>query len=437
MYRAAWTVVGLAAVVLACGCGHKQKTPFDHLYGNAWCDGVYAGYAERYEDVYRGAGESARSSYSYLVQDGAVALTRLQSRGTPFFVGIDDASGRFSIRREVPERLTFTADMTEEDRRIATEQFEIARQHLAEDYTDVQRLELALNGLLDTLTVIRNLIDQTVQESYNLTQIRLAMREGELPFEMPYQVTPKRYDDVLVLLLARLEQDLADLRALESGMLAVVLTARATDSRGQSLAGNIEVAVLASVEDQQQATARRLPPAMPAGDLWTAQRGVGEAAFGRIQADPAYQQFAAAKTTGPDPIGAVLSVIDAAYGTNLAGAARAVRQMIEGGDADYFALLKGVASLAPAGSVVGSVLDKAVMLTDTYRKAVATVDKAQAMAGKIQNAGDALGQLQGASPEWLINQAGSVDGAMNQIVFIKDEAQRADVQQQLKGFGLL
>jgi hypothetical protein len=437
MGRTTLVATACLAALLAGGCAHKPKTPFEHLYGEAWCQGVYQGYSEQYDAVLTGAGINVKQSYSYLVREGVVALARLQSRGTPFFVGLDQASGAFQIRREVPERLTFTADMTDEDRRLATEQFELARAHIAEDYTDVQRLEHSLNGLLDTLTGIRGVIQRTEQEMFNLSQIRQAMREGDLPFEMPYQVTPKRYDDVLVLLLARLEHDLGDLRALESGILTVVLAARATDTRGQSLAGNIEVAVLASMEDQSNSAARRLPPAMPDGELWISQHTAGEQIFARIAADPAYQQFAAAKTAGPDPIGAVLSVIDAAYGTHLADAARAVRTMIEGGDVDYFALLKGVASIAPAGTVVGEVLDKAVMLTDTYRKAVASVDKAKALAGKVKNAGEALGQVQGAGPEWLINQAGSVEGAAGQIVFIRDEAQRFDVQEKLKGFGLL
>jgi len=428
-----------AVLFLASGCAHKPKTPFDHLYGEGWCQGVYQGYAEEYEGVFNGAGESARGSYSYLVRDGVSALERLQTRGTPFYVGIDPASSRFALKREVPERLMFTADMTDEDRRRATEQFEVARAHLAEDYTDVQRLEHTLNGLLDTLTGVRGVIQRTEEETYNLTRIRQSIKEeGQPPFELPYQVTLKRYDEVLVLLLARLEQDLGDLRTLESGIMAVVLAARATDTRGQSLAGNIEVAVLASVQDMENARARRLPATMPAGDDWTAQTHVGEQAFARIAADPVYQQYAAAKgSVGPDPIGAVLSVIDSIYGTHLADAARAVRNMIEGGDVDYLALLKGVASLAPRGTMVGDVLNKAVELTDTYRDVMSKVDQAMAVAGKIENAGDALGQLGGASPQWLINQTGSVQGAANQLVFISGEAQRFDVQQQLKGFGLL
>lgn len=434
------SLLALAAIALflVCGCAHKQKTPFDHLYGEGWCQGVYQGYAEKYESVYRGAGQSARASYSYLVRDGVGALERLQSRGTPFYVAIEPGTGRFALRREVPERLTFTADMSEEDRRRATEEFERAREHLAEDYSDVQRLEHTLNGLLDTLTGIGGVIQATEQEAFNLTRIRQSLKQGEPPFELPYQVTLKRYDEVLALLLARLEQDLNDLRALESGILAVVLASRATDSRGQSLAGNIEVAVLASVEDLATSHERRLPPVMPTDEVWIAQTHVGEQVFARVVADPAYQQYAAAKgSVGPDPIGAVLSFIDAAYGTHLAEAVGAVRNILEGGEADYFALLKGVASLAPRGTVIGSVLNKAVELTDTYRKVVSTVDQALAVAGQIENAGDALSQVGGASPQWLINRAGSAEGAVNQIVFIKDEAQRFDVQDKLKGFGLL
>jgi hypothetical protein len=431
-------VMSCLAACLAGACAHKQKTPFDHLYGEGWCQGVYQGYAERYEVVYQGAGERARGSYTYLVREGVAALTRLQSRGTPFFVGIDPASGRFSLKREVPERLTFTADMTDEDRRRATAQFEQARQHIAEDYTDVERLEHALNGLLDTLTGVRGVIRQTEEELYNLTRIRESLKRGEPPFELPYQVTLKRYDEVLVLLLARLDQDLSDLEALDSGILAVVLTARATDARGQSLTGNIEVAVLASIEDLNAARERRLPPVLPSGEVWIGQAHAGEEIFARIAADPAYKQYAAAKgSIGPDPIGAVLSIVDSVWGTHLTDAASAVRNMIEGGEVDYFALLKGAASLAPRGTMVGDMLDKAVELTETYQKAVATVDQALAAAGKIGNAGDALGKIKGAGAKWLINRAGSAKDAADQIVFIEDEARRIDVQSKLKALGVL
>jgi hypothetical protein len=439
MRRLTIATIGCALAALLCGCAHKQKTPFDHLYGEAWCQGVYQGYADQYEGVYRGAGESARGSYGYLVQEGVSALSRLQSRGTPFYVGIDQATSMFSIKREVPERLTFSADMTEADRQRATEEFERARAHLAEDYTDVQRLEHTLNGLLDTLTGVRSVIQRTEEETYNLSWIRQSLKEeGIPPFELPYQVTLKRYDEVLVLLLARLDQDLNDLKTLESGIMTVVLAARATDSRSQSLAGNIEVAVLASVMDMENARTRRLPSTMPTGEVWTQQAHLGEAMFARVIADPGYQQYAAAKgSAGPDPIGAVLSIIDSIYGTHLAEAAVAVRNIIEGKDVDYLALLKGVASLAPRGTMVGDVLNKAVELTDKYRDVMSKVDQAMAVAGKIQNAGDALSQVGGASPQWLINQAGSAQGALGQVVFIQSEAERLDVQAQLKGFGLL
>ena len=194
---------GLGAVCLCLlfsgGCAHRSKTPFDHLYGPQWCQGVYKGYAEQWDGLRMGTEIAVRESYGVLTREGVSALDRLQSRSTPFYVLADPVSDRFVIRREVPDRLMFTADMSAQDRDRAQTEVDASREHIASDYSDVKRLEWALNGLLDQLARVGIAMQNANREMFNIVQIRQSLREGELPFELPYQVTVKQYDDVLLL----------------------------------------------------------------------------------------------------------------------------------------------------------------------------------------------------------------------------------------------
>ncbi len=438
---------GLGAVCLCMvfsgGCAHRSKTPFDHLYGPQWCQGVYKGYADQWDGLRMGTEIAVRESYGVLTREGVSALDRLQSRSTPFYVLADPVSDRFVIRREVPDRLMFTADMSAQDRERAQTEFDASREHIASDYSDVKRLEWALNGLLDQLVRVGSAMQSANREMFNIVQIRQALREGELPFELPYQVTVKQYDDVLLLVLGRLEKDVNDLKNLESGIMAVVLAVRATGDGSGSLTGNIEAAVLAAVLDGDNAASNRYSPVMPDGEQWIALRMRGDQGFTRILADPTYGEYVAAKGgIGPDPLGMVLSLVDSVTGTKLGSVAKQVRSIMDGEKPDFFELLKSAASFVPRGTMVGQMLGKAVDLTDTFQKTVkkvqkvkATVGKVKATVGKVKNAGEAL-KSGNVDPGALFNVDVSIQDASKQIVFMKDMNARVEIQNQLKGLGL-
>src|SRR5262249_55233887 len=89
----------------------------------------------------------------------------------------------------------------------------------------------------------------------------LEVHAGTLPFELPYQVSKKDYELVLVLLIERLENDRMRLQGIESAIVTVGLTARATDARSASLAANLRTVLPAVVEDAAASEPR--PPAFP------------------------------------------------------------------------------------------------------------------------------------------------------------------------------
>ena len=412
----------LIVLALVPACAHKQKTPFAHLYGEKWCTGVYEKYSQSYDGVYEGALMQTKTSYALLLRQGIPALERLQSRNTPFYIRLNRQSGRFEIQRKVPERLTFTADMTEEDRKRAQVEFEEAREHIAEDYVDVRRLEYALNGLVEKLAVTRRVVSQTENEIFNLVYMREMLEQGKLPFKLPYQVTPERYDQVLGLLTARLNNDIIELHRIESGIIAVVLAARATDASSGSLCANIEAAILAVVEDEAAAPPRP-SSRIPYGSVFDEQRATGDELMEKVIKDPGYAAYRKTRRNeGPDPLGSVLSIVDSVYGTSLASMSREIRNLIEGEDVDYLAMIKFASGFAPEGSAIGQVLDTAVTLTQNYRKVVSTVEKAESLAKKLKSP----------DPGWLVNRAEALKGrAYNQLVFFKDEAQKKLVHEKI------
>ncbi len=435
----------LVAGLALAGCGaSRPSTPYDHLYGEQWCRGIYAGYAERYEAVRRGSASAASSSYRVLARRGVAALERLQGRSTPFFVEIDQR-GRFRIRRDVPERLTFTAEMSDEERELARRRFEETRRHLADDYTDVDTLESALNGLLDALGNLDAASSEIERERLNTASVRQRVRQGRLPFELPYQVTARQYDEVLLLLIDRLEVEKDGVERVRSGILAVLLAVRAADGSGRSLAANIEAAVLAATEDQRVVRERIPPPVLPEGGARVAGLERGEEIFAATIASESYQAFAESSgQSGPDPIGAVLSAVDSAYGTRLAGAAEQVRRIAKGESPDYFELLAGLSSVVPRSTAVGSLLDKAVRLTDRFRSTARKVEK---IAGTVKRLGEAaespptleeaLGALEGVDIAGLANREVPLEKAYEQVLFIESEVERADVRGRLEQLGIL
>ena len=78
-----------------------------------WVHGTYAHYAKAYVDVEDQAQTSSFDAYKLLAQKGIAALDALQSREVPFFIRVAPDGASFRVERDVPERLTFSADMSQ------------------------------------------------------------------------------------------------------------------------------------------------------------------------------------------------------------------------------------------------------------------------------------------------------------------------------------
>ena len=111
-------LVSSPSLIAACG-SRPPETPLAHLYGREWVHGAYKLYSRKYADVQVSADASSQDAYGVLAQKGIVALDALQSRDVPFYAKVDESGRAFSIERKVPERLMFSADMTDADRKAA------------------------------------------------------------------------------------------------------------------------------------------------------------------------------------------------------------------------------------------------------------------------------------------------------------------------------
>jgi hypothetical protein len=181
----------------------------------------------------------------------------LEQRGVPFFVQVDEAEQSFGIVREVPERLTFTADMDEAARERATKLWEKARKHIHEDYADIRKLDWALGRLLAQLQRIRGAVERTREEQFRLARQLAEIAQGDdPPFELPFQVSRASYEEIVLLLVERLEDDRERLERVASAIVAVGLTARSTDARSHSLADNLRKVLCAVVADAEASEPR-------------------------------------------------------------------------------------------------------------------------------------------------------------------------------------
>jgi hypothetical protein len=176
--------LGLCALPLGSiyACGGRPETPLAHLYGPAWVTGAYEQYATTYHDLQNDCEQQSFVSYRLLAQRGVTALDGLQEREVPFHIHVSAGGDRFGIEREVPERLTFTAEMSDADRQGATAAWKRAQEHIHTDYEECRRLEWALTRLLGQLQRIRASIENTHEEQFKLTRQVLEVHAGTLPF---------------------------------------------------------------------------------------------------------------------------------------------------------------------------------------------------------------------------------------------------------------
>ena len=437
-------LVSSPSLIAACG-SRPPETPLAHLYGREWVHGAYKLYSGKYADVQATADASSQDAYGVLAQKGIVALDALQSRDVPFYVKVDDGGSAFSIERKVPERLMFTAGMTDADRKVAEAAWKKARDHIHTDYEEVRRLDSTLTHLLRQLQRIRHAIDEGRIEQYRLVeQLAELKRDSKgLPYELPYQVTAKDYEEILVLLVERLEDDRTRLAQIEADIIAVGMTARATDAGSATLAASIRKVLLAVVED---GVAEARAPLFPADDGEKARLlDAGKQLVARIEASPEYAKWRADEREKKlAAVGAFLQALDAMTGLPTSRVYRTVMDVWRG-DHDYLGYLQTILALAPHGGKVAAVINEAIEYTQRARKiagtVVATVDAVRST-GSLSSDAIVAAATQTASREakgFVINTASrfAVERAPKQLSFFKDNAEVQQVADALSQTDLM
>jgi hypothetical protein len=351
-----------------------------HLYGQAWVHGAYELYAGKYAAIQSSSERESLRAYSLLAQKGVLALDALQSHEVPFYIRVDPGENGFAVAREVPERLTFTADMSDADRQSAQAKWEKAREHIQTDYEEIRRLDWALTTLLSQLKRVRAAIEHGKLEEYGIVRQLAALAGGEAPpFELPFQVSAADYSGILSLLLERLDDDAKRLSRVESDIVTVGLTARATDAGSASLAANLHKVLLAVISDAGGTSPR--PAAFPQdGEDRAKYLARGKELYESIRQTPGYVSWEKhERTKAFDRVGQLLTLIDAMTGLR----ASAVYQQaldIWRGDADYLSYLKTLAKMVPGGSAIAKVANDAIELTEKARKVASQVQSGVAVA---------------------------------------------------------
>lgn len=355
----------LSAPVLLSACQSREPaTPLAHLHGQQWVHGAYEHYAGTYQELQTRSEQQTQDVYRVLAQKGIAALDGLQAREVPFHIRADVASQRFAFHRHVPERLTFTADMSEADRDRAAAAWKKAREHIHQDYDEIHRLDWALTSLLQQLQRIRMTVDRTHEEQFDITAQIGALGQGPPPFALPYEVSSKDYERVLLLLMERLEDDWHRLERVESAIVAVGFTVRATDANSGSLADNVRKVLLSVHEEAAQTMPR--PNAFPASNQ-DALLAKGRALYGKIRTSPEFVAWQKAKAAeNLRQIGSVLAVIDSLTGIP---ASAIFHKAIDiwSGDHDYLSYLQALLRIVPGGGQLSATLDQAVDVTKTVR----------------------------------------------------------------------
>jgi hypothetical protein len=419
---AALTAAALSSATMATGCG-KPQTPMAHLHGQAWVTGTYEHYGQTYASLQRDAEDKSEAAYGVLAQKGVTALDDLQQREVPFHARLDEAGQRFTIHRNVPERLTFTAEMSEADRELAKTQWETAREHVHTDYAEIQRLNWALTQLLEQLQRIHHAIDATVMEQYRLTRQLAEVKEGELPFELPRDVSPSDYERVLVLLVERLDDDRERLETVQTQILATGLVARSTDAGSASLAANLKKVLVAVVEDAAASSPR--PNQYPDGEGQEEALTRGRELVAQIAASEEYIDWLEREETAwLEQVGAFLSIVDAATGIPVSKAYNKAVDIFRGGG-DYLDYLELVASFSPSPEL-GRAVGDALRLTRKVRTGVETAQKV--LEG---DPSEALGALVNTGTKHARKQLGK------QLSFFEDQLELDAVSDKLDATALM
>jgi hypothetical protein len=438
-------LVSSPPLLAACG-SRPPETPLAHLYGQEWVHGAYKLYSTKYATVQTSADETSHDVYRVLAQKGIVALDNLQSRDVPFYLRVDPGGQSFAGERTVPERLTFSADMSDGDRKNAEVAWKKARDSIHLDYEEVRRLDRALTRLLGQIQRLRNAIDEGRLEQYRIVDQLAQLRADptRLPYQLPYQVTPKDYDEILLLLLERLEDDRARLGAIESDIVAVGMTVRSTDANSATMAASIRKVLLAVVEDGSVTPRDPLfPPDQGERDRLLASARALEAKISASAEFIAWRKAEQEKRLAA--LGAFLVVLDQMTGLPTSQVYRTVLDLWQGNH-DYLSYLKTIAGLVPHGGAVARTIVEAIEYTEQARKiggtVIATVKAASA--GSLdtlvaQAKAQASAQITAQAKGVVLNTASrfALERADRQLSFFKDKAEVAKVNDMLAQTSLI
>lgn len=424
--------LGIGALALPIACARREpETPLAHLYGRDWVRGAYAHYADSYAKVEGRAQDRSFDSYRLLAHQGVTSLEALQQREVPFYVRVAPDGQRFRIERDVPERLTFSSEMSEAERGEATRIWKLGRESIHKDYEEVQRLENALTALLSELGHVRVAIDEGRLEQFRISrQLSELSQGGTLPFRLPYQVTRDDYTTVLLLLLERLEADRERLLRLEASMIAVGLVVRATDARSASLAPNAEKVLLAVARDADAGADARSRSYPDASDARAPLLASARELHAKLVASQEYRVWLAAEREREDQLGQFLAVLDQLTGLGVSTMYRQVMRIWRG-EGDYLEYLKLAAAFAPGGSGLSAVLGGAVESTTRYRTLVSSTDRARQL---IDAAASSDGERRAVELEGAVVNVGTRHAQRKldrQLVFFRQTDEIEAVRQEL------
>jgi hypothetical protein len=418
------------------GCASKPaEAPLAHLYGKEWVHGSYELYAGKYAGVQSGAKDGAENAYKILAQKGVVALDALQSRDVPFYMRVATDGSSFAIERKVPERLTFTADMSEADRAAATAGWKKAREFIHADYEEIRRLNWALTQLLSQTQRIRNAIEEGRIEQYRLVQqIAELDKGGEVPFQLPYQVTRKDYTDNVVLLLERLEDDRKKLETMEASIVTVGLTARSTDAGSATLSASIYKVLVAVMEDAD-ATQPRPSAYPPTDDQRAKYLAEGRRLYDELGKSEAFKKWVKAEQTKTwEAIGSFLPMLDAMTHLPISSVYKQVLEIWRG-DADYLSYAKMLLSAVPGGKAIVKTVNDVIEVTEKARKVAGTMEA-------LLKAGPPSPEALAAQAKGIVLNTGTQfarDRVRKQLAFFREKSEIDKVQKLVADsrFGML
>ncbi len=243
-------------------------------------------------------------------------------------------------------------------------------------------------------------------------------------------MTPRDYEEILLLLLERLEDDRARLRVLEADVVAVGMTVRSTDAGSGTMATSIRKVLLAVLED---GSVRPRPPAFPA-DAGEKEKflAAARALETKIETSPQFNQWRAAEREKQlAALGAFLQVLDSMSGLPTSAVYRTVLDLWRG-DRDYLAYLKVIVSLVPHGGAVARTIVDAIEYTTKAREIAGVVIATVQVAPTASL--DAVAQAAAAQAKGVVINTASrfaLERVDKQLSFFKDKLEVQKVTEAL------